>query len=222
MVDSHNVVRIKGTLPGGESWSVNPAFRVPGVVVGSGSVTTYDDLAAWASAIGNAEVDQVFPDNLQNRLSTVCLVTAIRTEYWDENGDMTEAAEYSMPVPAAGTSAPNMPLQTAIVSSLKTGRPGRSYRGRLYWPCLSINLNATTLRVSTADIGEFATAVASWLHDTAILGQVHMPALAPCVYSPTLGVASEIITVSVGDVLDTQRRRRDKAIETYSSASIGL
>lgn len=212
---AHNVLRLSGTLPGGEAWSVSPKF------MGNFGepVTTYEALDRWARAAAQGAGPQFFPSNLRNMLSSAVALTTLRAEHRDAAGDLVDAAEFVLPNPIPGNSTPRMPYQCAWVSSLRTGRPGGRYRGRLYWPCYGLSVEPGTLRIPT-NVVEAATAdVATLL--TALAGAAAPDAaLVPAVVSMKGGHASRVTQVVGGDIVDTQRRRRDALAEGYSIAQL--
>lgn len=214
MARPHNVVRIGGNLPGGEVWSVTPKF------IGNfgDPIVGYEDLLEWATSIALLNGGSVLPNGLRSLLSTAASVTTIRTEYRDANNDLAQAAEFVLPTPAAGTGSATKPFQTSIVTSLLTGRPGRSYRGRLYWPALSATISTSTLRLAEATATSIASAAATFLTEV----QSSVPEGADvvlAVVSDKLGTGAAVNSIQVGDILDTQRRRRDSLLEGRVSAN---
>lgn len=201
---AHNVVRIAGLMPGGEVWSVNPRYLSPG----AGPVLDYDELLEWAEAIGTLTQALVAGAPLRQLLSTAASITSVRVEYITASGLMGQAAEWVPALPVAGGGSPTKPFQSAIVGSLLTGRPGRSFRGRLYWPALNISLNTTTLRIESGVAQGYANALADYLTDIGNAAPNGDPA-ALVVVSQTRDVATPVTSISVGNVLDVQRRRRD-------------
>lgn len=209
-----NVVRINGSLPGGEVWSVNPRF------FGNfgPDITNYPDLLAWATNIAALNSGNVLPAPLRALLSPSGAVVSIRCEYRDASDRLQQAAEVALPSPAPGTGSATKPFQTSLVSSLLTGRPGRSYRGRLYWPALGAIISASDLRLSDVNAQSYCTAVGQFL--TAV--QNAAPAgtgVTLGVVSQTLSTRSAVTRIEVGDVLDVQRRRRDSLVEGRFNAS---
>lgn len=215
MAAPHNVVRINGSLPGGEVWSVNPRF------IGNfgDEVTAYADLLAWAQIIAQFTGTTALGTNLRSLQSTVAPITSVRTEYRDETGVLREVAEVVRDVPYAGTGSPNKVYQTAVVCSLRTGRPGRSYRGRIFWPCLSINLDGQTLRIAPTQAQAIANEMAAFLTGVGEAAPTESGVF-PAVVSQTLGTAAAVTSVQVGNVVDIQRRRRDALQETVYTATV--
>lgn len=203
----HNVVRILGYLPGGEVWSVTPKFASP-----LGCVEEYDDLLAWAQAIG--AYIQGLPTNnrLRGYLSNQAGIEGVRVEYRDAANQLAQAAEFIFTTRLPGNGVPNKPYQCSVVASLRTGRPGRSFRGRLYWPCLSGSLSTATMRLLPDDTGVFATNMAELLDAMRTSSPLEHD-LMSVVVSLTTDTYTGINEIQVGDIIDTQRRRRDSLLE---------
>lgn len=219
MAMEHNVVRFKGTLPGGENWSINPSFW-DSVGPFEDSPASYADLLAWATDIAALNGGNIFPDSVQAVMSSETKTTLIRTEYWKDNV-MEMAAELAPPFPVFGAGSVTKPLQTALVASLRTGKPGRSYRGRIYFPALGADIDGSTGRLSTAVIEGLSEDIGQWLHDVGQAGSFVLRTLAaPCVVSKRQNVINRVLTVAVGDVLDSQRRRRDGLVEAYALGDV--
>lgn len=213
MTTASNVVRINGALPGGEVWSVNPRY------IGNfgPDIQSYPDLLSWATAIGALNAGNVLPTSLRSLLTTAGAVTSVRVEYRDASDRLQQAAEYVLPSPAAGLGNASKPFQTAVVSSLLTGRPGRSYRGRLYWPALGAVISTSDLRLSDVNAQAICTAVGQFLTAVADAAPAGTD-MALAVVSQTLSSRSAVTQIQVGDVLDVQRRRRDSLQEGRFSA----
>lgn len=193
-----------------ERWSVTLNFTLDG----GGAVTSPTDLQTWANNAADfldaADVEQA---SISAIMST--LVDADRVDiyaYGPTGGALAVAgADCAM----SGTGAVESPFQVAVCVSLLTDRPGASYRGRMYWPACgaSVNSNGTYSEAPqlAPDFAELLVGLGNIDGtSTAILG----------VYSPTANVVTPVTSVRVGNVLDTQRRRRDQVPESYTSAAI--
>lgn len=211
---AHNVVRINGTLPGGEVWSVTPKF------MGSPSpMTDYADLEEWATLIGDYIIALDNTDPLLQLLSTAGAITSIRTEYRDASNALGQAAEYVFSSPKTGNLTANKVFQTSVVISLRTGRPGRSYRGRIYWPALAATLGPQ-LRLSESAMNGIMNSAAGLIGEIEGFADQVGSSVRLAVVSQTLGVATRVQTIQVGDILDIQRRRRDSLQEFYVSREL--
>lgn len=210
-------VGLRGTLPGGESWSVNPAYNE------TTDVVTWDQSEgqAAATAIGAIAV----PTSLKNLMSSAATMATVRVERRSDANVLIGAAEAAWTGGGPSGTAPSKTFQTSAVLSLRSNVPGARGRGRLYWPALGAVLSATTLRLANPTTTSVATDSASYLDliETALKNAFHpTPDLIDfhlAVYSPTTSSKTDITRIEVGDILDTQRRRRDKAVESYASHS---
>lgn len=212
---AHNVLRLSGTLPGGEAWSVSPKF----IGWTGPPVQSYAALDRWSRAAAVSGGPGFFPSRLRALLSGAVQLTTVRAEHRDAAGELTDAAEFVLPNPIAGAGQALLPYQCAWVSSLRTGRPGGRYRGRLYWPCYGAVLESNTLRIPTATVAAATEDVAALL--TTLAGAAAQDAtLVPAVVSLVGGHASRITSVMGGDIVDTQRRRRDSLGEGYSVVAL--
>jgi hypothetical protein len=215
MPDPYARIRILGTLPGGEQWSIGVAFT------GNFDTTPLSSAAlqAWANAVGGLETGKVIPPTWQGLLSTVAFVNAVRAEYYEDGGALSDVREFILSTPAAGTGAPTKPYQTSVCVSLLSGIPGRRFRGRIYLPALAATISATTLRMAPTISQAISDDAVDWLSAVAAAGPTS-PALVPAVWSKMNESAVAISSTRVGDVLDTQRRRRDSLVETYYSSPL--
>lgn len=212
MAVAHNRIRIQGSLPTGEVWSVNPAFTDDGGPL----VVDYSVLLEWAQNIAALNASQIMPTALRSLISSAATVSSIRVEYRNSAGELGQAAEHTLTSPIAGTGTPTKPFQTSLVSSLLTGRPGRSYRGRLYWPALAAAISTSTLRLTNPSTAGAVAAITEFL--TQVADAVPAPFSSQLVVvSDKLSVATPVTSVVVGDVLDVQRRRRDTLQEATAS-----
>lgn len=209
-----NRVTLSGTVVGGETWSTSCAYQTN---FGTGPVKDYADLLAWATAVaafsGNDYV------TLQTGLSEVNDLNAVRIEYIDSAGVVAQVAEAAMDTAWSPASAPKMPFQCSVVLSLLTGRPGRSYRGRMYWPALAMSLEATSGQLAAATTAAIAADAAQLLTDIGTAAGVDF-LMVPSVSSAKLGTSSVVTQVSVGSVIDTQRRRRNQLRESRSASPV--
>jgi len=86
----------------------------------------------------------------------------------------------------------------------------------MYWPHCAGTLEEDqhSAMVSQTFVNNVGAALASWGElNTGDIGQ-------PAVISVTKGLVTPVTQVSIGDVVDTQRRRRDTLIETRLTAPV--
>lgn len=207
-------VSLRGSLPGGEVWSVNPAFNE----------TT--DVVSWSQSEGQAAADAigalVVPAALGTLHSSLAPRVRVRVERRTDANVLLGAAEAAWVGGTAPTQGGQLPFQTSCVISLRSNVPGGSGRGRLYWPAIGAAVSGATLRLSNPTTSAVATAAATYLDGIATALKnafAPSPSLIDydlAVYSPTLQSKQRIVRLEVGDILDTQNRRRDRLVEARS------
>lgn len=155
------------------------------------------------------------------------------------NGKVAPAPPYTVGTPCLLTmktdtvcdgagAAQFLPPQVTLVASLRTAQVGSGGRGRMFLPGLS---NAQYTGNGTADstaVLQYATGVAQLLTDVSLGPQANVPWVRPIVAATTAtpgggrayGPYAVIDTVRVGNIYDTQRRRRRSAIETVQSVAV--
>lgn len=211
----HNVIRILGASPDGEVWSVNPRYVVKGVLGGTAAVEDAEAMETICAGIAALNDGYVLPTVMRQALSSSLSITGIRMEAISDEGLLIGAAEHTLATPVAGTTAPIRPLNVAWCVTLNHGAQyGRSGRGRLFWPALgSVPALGSTLRVTNANRAAFLGDLVGWLEAVAgiIRDQSGMGATSArqVVWSRTKGTITEVDNLSLGDILDSQRRRRD-------------
>lgn len=209
-------VSIQGTLGSVEKWSVNPCFATS--FPGTPSVP---DLQAAADAIAAVPV----PTALAAAKSSSAPVTKIRVEARSDTHVLELAAEAAFTGTQTGGGAPTSPPQTSVVLSLRTDTPGASGRGRLYWPGLGLPVGTPSLRIPATNRDAVVAGAVTYLRgvqDALKAGVSPTPSAATfqlAIFSKTRGTHSRVNRIMVGDVFDTQRRRRDALPENYITAT---
>lgn len=115
----------------------------------------------------------------------------------------------------------NCPWQTAICATLQTGRPGRSYRGRQYFPGVTaqVNENDGHMQNSIPD-NVSALCAAMGLEVRLAVNQVTTNNdVFWGVLSRTRQVITPISAVRVDNLPDTQRRRRNSLLPTHAGTN---
>lgn len=205
-------VSLMGAMPSGEEWSVNPCYMLFG-----GAVVT--DAEAQAAAVAIAAI--TWPSSLRASNVPGVNMSSVRVEARTEAGVLQSLGEAARSTPSAGNGSTGHPFQTALVSSLRTQHAGASGRGRLYWPATSANINAADLRLNSASQAELVAEIASYLEGIkdAIATAIGADAWL-AVWSRKNNTCYSVNRIEVGNVLDTQRRRRDTLVESYLSAAV--
>jgi len=187
---------LKGTYTG-ESWSFG--------IHTTGAAGVDDAQTAWGLAVaafGNATYLADLPPEVE-------FIEATTAEITQATGvQVTKRAD---PRNEVGTSAADgLPCQITPVVSLRTALATRAGRGRFYAPSPAVDTQVQGRMGATAQ-GHLADAAEDMF--ASLVGDGYTPVL----YSRTAHTVTEITSLDVGDVLDTQRRRRNKLIETRVS-----
>ena len=187
--------RLEGTFPG-EQWSF-------GVYTDSNlSVTAMH--SQWMTGITNfwSTATALFCTDVETtRATTVELDPATGRQLTGAESTRTDA----------GTSeATCLPFQCAPVVSLRTATLSRAGRGRFYAPSLAVDQVSAGRMLTTArdTLADAAEDLVQGL--TSAGGNL-------VIYHRALGTTSLVISLDVGDVIDTQRRRRNQLIEARTS-----
>lgn len=205
-------VTVNGALPSGEKWSVNPCWEING----SGGDPVSPGLAVTiATALGAVTV----PAGLTALMSNQTSLTGYRVEARSLTGDLEAQAEFIKPSATFGSGTAYHPFQTSCVFSLRTPLPGARFRGRLYWPATGAGLVSTTLRLDPTVQSTALSAAKTYLSAMETAIQASLPNANLTIWSRTYAGFANVNSIRIGNVLDTQRRRRDTLIEAEVSAS---
>lgn len=209
--------QLSGTIAGIEVFTVNPTFDVEGELTENWDQPTANAMVAAAAAVD-------VPTSMAFAASTLVEFTEVRIEGRSSTDDSllgVAVATYSGAQPPGSATANKSP-QSSVVISLRTDSPGASGRGRMYWPALNVTLGSN-LRIATADRDGIAAAAAEYLNGVQEAMEAAAATLPPwstlplAVRSKTTLTTPHVVRLMVGDVLDTQRRRRDALPENYTS-----
>lgn len=211
---NYNRLFIDGDIgsAGQERWSVGIAYAGP---TGQ-TITSPTDLQDWATAAAVVLTGTTYNDVL-TMFSTATRILRVRTYYYPGPGPALTTGTANLSSPKAGSGTCNRPPQCAASVSLLTAFAGQSYRGRFYLPWLGGTMDPATLKSSVPLNAPTQLAALLNALGAASPGTVD---LEPHVYSPTLDVLTPVSTLRIGDVVDTQRRRRDDLVETYYTAPV--
>lgn len=210
---------LQGVIASGERWSINPTFDPDGELPS-------DFPQASLNAMVTAALAVPIPTNLKTSLSTAANLASARLEVRDSGTDaLMRVAEDALTVPVAGSTGPKMPPQCALVISTRTNTPGARGRGRLYWPAPGLSLAAGTMRISAPTTAQLVADAATYfkgLQDalfTSSGGGAPWQSISLCVRSRANKQSPHVTRLEVGDVVDTQRRRRDTLIESRDTSA---
>lgn len=214
----YNRMVLNGSLGGGvERWSCGINFgNTEGVVL-----TEETELGDWADSIRTKFATNVdWAPSMKALLGSNGNIETIKTYFYPNPGAPSAAVGESIGGAVAGTGSVVLPPQCSLVFSLLTGIPGRRTRGRTYWPCLTSTISATLKRSGNPTQVALAAAFGEMLGDLGVTPTAVV--LRPVVVSKMApGRITIVNSVSVGDVIDTQRSRRDALQEIRVAAPVG-
>lgn len=209
---SYARVSILGTVNGGEVWSVNPVYDPTGEFG-----DTVDPIKLSTAANTIAAINP--GSHMLTAMSSSFQLVGARVEVRDDATDaLLGISEAMRGTPLNGTGAALMPSQAAMVISLQTNTPGASGRGRLYWPAAGAGVGST-FRITAPPYGLFRDQAKTYLAaiETALEGAFPLITFDLAVRSRRTHTTPHVTRIRVGDVVDTQRRRRDSLPESYST-----
>lgn len=193
--------RAFGALPQGDSWTVTMHSN------GSAALTVAH--TAWVAAL-TAQFAGTYGSSIPIELGCDGAVT----DQLDPSTGHNVAQDSSSLSLKGSISGGNLaPQRTAIVFGLRTATPTRAGRGRMFFPGPDVsaltpeggidNTTASNLAFDWADaLGTFAATIT------------------PVIYHRATRTWTPVTSVTVGQVLGTQRRRTNKVLPAYSSAPL--
>lgn len=205
-------VSIKGSMPAGEVWSTNPCWEING---SSGATVSASDCVTIAQALALVTVPTAMLQSWGNGTN----LDGYRVEARQITGGLEALGEASRVTPAGGTGTNTHPHATAIVLSLRTPGVGASARGRLYFPATGQSLQNTDYRIANAGQATLLAAMKTYLSAMEAAIKVTLPEANLTVWSRTTSNFHNVNNIQLGNVLDSQRRRRDKVTEGYQTVS---
>lgn len=188
------------TLPSGET-------ALFGFHADAGTATDADAAAsadAWLNAFmsGATPAKPLWP--------TTLTIGPCKVSRLDASGNVVSAAFGGASVAGTGSASTNqLPPQCSVVVTLRSALSGGSHRGRFYLPPMSTaSVNSTGRFEATAK-----TTLVGALGNAFLAYDATSPSPQVVVWSRKNLNAVNVTRYEVGDVVDTQRRRRDKLTE---------
>jgi hypothetical protein len=206
---------LSGVIDATQSWSV-------GLTCQAETGPTSDELDAWLTAVESLVDTWWVASGGVGSINkpSLLLTTLTAYGYVELNTPPTGVAQHVLGTALAGTGTTVVtPSQLAVVCTLKTPYPGRHNTGRIYLPATAMPLLSTN-RVTAALCNTLATTCAAFL--TSLAGETINGTTTSAVLVPSSGISSSrfVSEASVGDIVDTQRRRRDKYVETRHAHTV--
>lgn len=199
-----------GPLPGGDVWNITMHSSSA-----SGAIQSIH--GAWATLCGG-----IFSGHYGSLTTVDIKANSLTTDALDPvTGKNT--AQVSSAVTLAGTLASGIlpTTRTAIVIGFRTALPTRAGRGRLYLPPPAASVLTVQGQLTEADTQLLATQFAGLLDTfTATATPVILHRGNQKVSPPVAPSATNIVAITVGEVLGSQRRRTNKVPNPYSYAAL--
>lgn len=204
------------------NWTITGNWHVPGPVAGVFNPDDYlNDQAAPAFATWLAAI---------SGMSSHTRIRSLKLAPIGTNGREVPAPPYAQGTPCLLTYTSNypvgsnsgnhLPLQVSAVASHRTAQTGRPGRGRMYLPSLNTGAVQTDGLFSSTWTGNTAASHVTLLESLAYdATPPYNTSVRPIVTGGNYTKYGIINSVKVGNVPDTQRRRRRSIPETYSTAT---
>lgn len=187
-----------GTFPG-EIWTFG--------IHSDGTLSPGDAADLWETN------SRAFWSGIEDHICTDVEFTRATTIQLDES-DGSQITRRDREFTDPGTSADAcLPFQVTAVVSLRTELATRRGRGRFYVPAMAVTAQDAG-RLTTTVQGDLADAAQTMIQGLASGGLVTV------VLSRDTMNSEEVQTIDVGDVIDTQRRRRNALTEVRESRTI--
>lgn len=128
--------------------------------------------------------------------------------------------------PNGNGSSNTLPLQCSVVCSHRTAQTGKKGKGRQYVPAVDQNSIGADGRLTTDARAAMSAAQVAALEAASYIDPDNTAVIPSVISSSGSGSAlnlnryATISSVRVGDVVDTQRRRRNKLVESYIDAPV--
>lgn len=222
-----NKVTISGTCFGGsEIWST-------GFFLGAEGADAPEVTAPAPNII--ADYWQVFFEHAQSEVSWAWLTTEVKVAKLDVTGEtvLDEVEYYNYPAAIDGGKQSNgLPPQVSIVATLISSNVrGLASKGRMFLPGLAPNIGQFG-KIDAAQLGAIATNLNTFLSavndDFGVPGKIILASFGhvtakdlsgkPTGWGP--GENKLVEHVRLGDVFDTQRRRRNALNEVYINRDV--
>lgn len=204
---------IEGTLGASpEVFSTSCAFAAIATLPSQSTLNVWADAAH--SVMGGVNTGATW---IRQNIGLTSSLQRVRLYYYPNVGDPATLGAVSSGASHAGAGTVVHPPQCATVVTLQTGLPGSTNRGRMYIPMLAGAIGSALTRsdISTSTASNFASLLVS-LGGTASGGL----SAGAAVVSTKSGAVTPVTSVRIGNVVDTQRRRRDSLIEQFYSAPL--
>lgn len=192
-------VVISGNITGVQTWSVGVSTTGPDFAPAQADFSTWlDSLVAALTTCWGAGPGVAASGDTQ--------LTKMSAYHYQANAHLAGRVAESPVGPLGGHASGSNSYRDCLVASLMTATPGKSGRGRMYWPATGVNL--VNHQASSSLVSDIATQTALFLNaiNASDIGG----------FTPVVIVAGKInppppvIQVAVDTKIDSQENRSDK------------
>lgn len=216
------------------------AYSEPFIKLSFGGTVSGEDVWSNALSLGSPETgvtqaafNALEPQQFESALRTAYMgaqgmasyetVSWIKLAYIGEDGKyIGEPKIYDFNVPGQGSGSFNVPPQDSIViSHLTEAKRGLAYRGRTYLPAGFGDATANG-KLSSATINTILTKFTTFFNaiNTITTTTTGLPIKVIVNSNVRSGMSRYVTALSVGNLVDTQRRRRNRLSEAYVDAAL--
>jgi hypothetical protein len=197
---------VNGHLEGGEIFNFTVHFLAPSA---QAAVMAIDMATAVTKMWSGVNVPA---GNIEALYPAAIGVDGVVVDELDSAGKNVSQGRASLALVGTGVEEP-LPPQCAVVVSTRTDVPTRKGRGRFFLPSPVVTTVIDQRLDSAAQTDILNGALA-------MLNSMKADTWLPVVYHRGFDSGDEIFSIDVGDVFDTQRRRRNKLVETRLSHTL--
>ena len=220
LMPTHRVTLMGTCLGGTEIWNT-------GFWLGESATAAGPPTQAEADAIRAAW--QTFFVHGNSKINSSYKCDGVKVAWVQEDGTSdpsnTKYAYYTTPISGTSTDSGIMPPQCSLAATMISAKArGFGSKGRMYLPGINAPLLATG-KISSGTVLPIATKLKEFFDAVNAHADVPLPVTlnATASTNPTSTHDAEmwaVTGVKVGDVYDTQRRRRNQLVETYQLANL--
>lgn len=221
-----NRLQLLGSIITGDIWSCTINF---GAASGEAGPSDEQTLKAAAARVRALQGGSIVGPNLRAFMSSAYALTGFKlSAVSGTTFRETAQAAVTLGGPVAGSGTPVQAPEIAACVSWNLEQSNRRNRGRIYWPGVGRAVNSD-MRYSSADTQSLNDGMNEFiLQLTGAIGGAQQGGTGDgtgggfyaLVVSKVGRSAVPIESVSVGDVPDVQRRRRNKEREAYSVSTV--
>lgn len=216
LMPTHRVTLMGTCLGGTEIWNT-------GFWLGESSTAAGPPVQAEADAIKT--LWQTFFTHGDSKINSSYKCDGVKVAWVMEDGtsdpDDTKYAYYASPISGTSTDSGIMPPQVSLAATLTSAKVrGFGSKGRMYLPGINAPLLSTG-HINSSTVAAIAVKLKAFFDGVNAAGDVLLPVTlnATASTNPTSTHDAEMWPVTglkIGNVYDTQRRRRNQLVETYS------